>query len=247
MRCYLINLDRSPARLNHMRSTFDTLSLAFERVAGVDAADFTPEEFAFHAGQCQRPDGGQWRPGKIGCYLSHRKVWSIIATRADTIAAIFEDDVHAAPGLRDLLSSSDWIPGDADLVRLETTPIGIRLGRAKPLIGLRRVRPVLSRSYGSAAYILTKRAAQRLMDMPVEYYSVDYTLFNQNGSSVARELRVYHLDPAPAMQDIFTSDLIRKGFRSEIAEWRAPHRSFLANAIRNMARASRRRRIVPFG
>jgi glycosyl transferase, family 25 len=229
-----------------MRSTFEALSVVFERVAAVDAADFTPEESAFHASQCQRPDGGQWTPGKVACYLSHRKVWGMIATRAEPIAAIFEDDVHAAPGLRELLRSSDWIPGDADLVRLETTPMGLRLGRAKILIGLRRVRPVLSRSYGSAGYILTQRAAQRLMDTPVEYYSVDYTLFNQNGSSVSRELHVYQLDPAPLIQDIFTSDLTRKGLRSEIVEWQ-PAGIVPIGAIRIIARACLGRRVVPFG
>ena len=34
-------------------------------------------------------------------------------------AAVFEDDVHLAADIARLFSSVDWIPGDADIVRLE--------------------------------------------------------------------------------------------------------------------------------
>jgi hypothetical protein len=72
--------------------------------------------------------------------------------------------------------------------------MGIRVGRAKALVGLRHVRPVLSRSYGLACYISTQKGgAPRLINASLEYYSVGYTRLNHRRSSVARELHVYQV------------------------------------------------------
>ena len=72
--------------------------------------------FASHGSHAQ-PEG--WLPGEVGCFLSHFEIWRRIASGNEPWAAVFEDDLRVSTDLGRLLRSHDWIPSDADIVRLE--------------------------------------------------------------------------------------------------------------------------------
>lgn len=95
MKCYLVNLDRAPDRLEVSRRVFAEAGLPFERVAAVDGAKLSPAErraacppFRFYLANAHRV-----LPGEIGCVLSHRKCWRMIQDSGEPLAAVFEDDV----------------------------------------------------------------------------------------------------------------------------------------------------------
>jgi glycosyl transferase family 25 len=68
-------------------------------------------------------------PVEIGCFLSHRRCLERIATGEDEFAVIFEDDVRLSQGAARLLSTSDWIPDDADIVKIESHGAQVLISR----------------------------------------------------------------------------------------------------------------------
>ena len=112
IKSYIINMDRNPERLEHMRSAFNKLSLSFERFPAVDGNSLGAE--AFEQFKRERPlehSGNSytigarrsWSPASMGCFLSHYRLWQIVAASADPFTAIFEDDVHITDVLRSFL------------------------------------------------------------------------------------------------------------------------------------------------
>jgi len=198
----LINLDRSPDRLEWMRSEFARLGLDFERVSGVDAEEASRAAAQFAR---PRPDGHAWAMGEIGCFLSHRKCWEIAAGSRESHIAIFEDDINLAPAAARFLRDTAWIPPDIDVVKLETYRHITRL-RGGPSIGDGyRLAELKSRHFGSAGYIITRSAAQRLLDSSSEFdCTVDIHIFEW----IAPEnpLRRYQLNPAICIQE----DIMRR-------------------------------------
>ena len=203
LKAYVINLDRSTDRLAHVRRELGGAGVEFERITAVDGAALDArviEDFCSRR-TAAKPD--DWLPGEIGCFLSHREVWQRIAKGPDVWAAVFEDDIHASPDLGALLSSADWLPQDADIVRLEgNRSMRLSAGRAIAVAPGRKVYRALSGTAGSAAYIISARSAERLVNAPPETRAtLDVFLFKPKVSAVARTLRRYQVVPAVCIQE----------------------------------------------
>ncbi len=201
LKAYLINLDRSADRLAHMQAAFAGAGVTFRRVAAVDGAAL--EAASLEAFRQEAPRHTDWRPGEIGCFLSHLDAWRHIANNPDSFGAIFEDDIHVSPELGRLLASADWIPPDADLVRLEANrPMRLSDGRTIPSLAHRKVYRALSGTSGTAAYILAREAAARLCDAASELrMPADLFLFKPKVSPMARQLSRYQIVPALCVQE----------------------------------------------
>lgn len=208
MKAYLINLDRSPDRLLQMQSQFGRLGIAFERFAAVDAAAMSQDELANFARARTGIMASPWLPGEVGVFLSHFAIWRLVAEQDDRAAAIFEDDLNLAADLKPLLASSDWIPADADLVRLEANrKMLLRGGRRIGIAPERRLFRAESGTWGAAAYIVTKDAAGRLVESdPALHRQADNFLFKPGLSPIARSLRRYQVVPAVCVQKQLVSD-----------------------------------------
>jgi glycosyl transferase family 25 len=200
---YLINLDRSPERLVHMEREFARIRAPFERVRAVDGVALGEAALAEFARTRTGVYPGRWLPGEVGCFLSHFAVWERIAAGEEEYAAIFEDDVHLAADLRPLLASPEWIPADADLVRLEANrKLQLRVGRRIAVATARRLHRVASWTWGSAGYVIGRDAAGRLVATAPEFHCwVDAFLFHPGRSPVASSLSRYQVDPAVCVQD----------------------------------------------
>jgi len=118
MKSYLINLDRSPERLERMAVVFASLGMEFARTPAVDGRLLSVEERQRWLSDEETPF--QLTAGEIGCFLSHRKCWEAAAAGSESHVAIFEDDVHLGKNAAEILSRTDWIPDDADVVKIET-------------------------------------------------------------------------------------------------------------------------------
>jgi glycosyl transferase family 25 len=195
----LINLDSADARRAHMDAEFRRLGIAYERISAVDGS----------AADLRTPAASStFSPGEIGNFLSHRQVWDLIASRKDPYSAVFEDDIFLAPAIAWFLSDGNWIPVDADVVKIETMLMSVNVDRlvreVAPGFGLRRLR---STHWGVAGYIISAKAARTLSmrkfapDRPADHVLFD---FDEKRPS---SLVVYQLDPALCIQN----DVIAEG------------------------------------
>lgn len=197
MKCLVINLDRSPARLAHVTAAFSRIDVAFDRVAAIDGLI--------------RPEIAEMSPNlslsEIGCFLSHRACWQIVANGDDAYGAIFEDDVILTETAGRLLADDGWIPSDANIVKIETV-------FKKTVIAMKQIHAgqghVLHRlhgfHWGSGGYIVSRQAARDLLaatsnnDLPI-----DHIIFDQATATSASKV-IYQLSPALCAQALFLRD-----------------------------------------
>lgn len=200
MKCYLINLDRSPQRLAHMRETFAGLGLDFVRVPAVDGRQLDEGELNGRLSG----NGRFYRlgPGEVGCFLSHRRFWEIVSAGDDDYAAVFEDDIHLSQVAKEVLPRSDWIPADADIVKLETTVVPTLVDRVpKHIVADRRIVRLRGNHTGTAGYIISRDGARKLLSMSEMFADpVDQFMFNVDLPAF-RKLTIYQIEPALCAQD----------------------------------------------
>ncbi|MBA1139764.1 glycosyltransferase family 25 protein [Mesorhizobium neociceri] len=199
MKCLVINLDRSRDRLAHVTAEFARICVAFERVAAVDARD-RPNLAALPQGKKHL----RMADGEIACLLSHKQCWSIIAAGEDAYGAIFEDDIVFADKAGPLLAGADWIPADADIVKLETFFNRTVISRKQVACGhgfsASRLHAV---HIGTAGYILSRQAARDLIEATNEIaIPVDHLVFNPRFATSSRHV-IYQLVPALCLQAQF--------------------------------------------
>lgn len=189
MRRLVINLDRSVDRLAHVTQQFARIGVDFERVVAVDAANGSPVS------------APPLTVTEVCCFLSHRLCWRMIADGGDSHGAVFEDDIVFAPDAGPLLADAGWIPRDADVVKLETFFVPVRLGRSRVDVGhgyfLARL---VGQHVGAAGYILSRQAAQRLLRRTTHLKAaVDNVLFSPTMTTCSRST-IYQVMPAPCVQ-----------------------------------------------
>lgn len=202
MQIYVVNMLRRPDRRAAMQAQADRLGLRVTFIAAVDARARAPEELRRIAA-----DGplGEVTPGDIGCFLSHRDVWQRLVASGDRHAVVLEDDAVLADDAATLLGDDGWVPAGERLIKLERygSPTG-RLLVSKHGIDVRGrlLRRLYSKNAGSAAYLISREAAElclaasRVIDLPV-----DHLLFNPGNSPVFAALRPALMTPAPVEQD----------------------------------------------
>ena len=84
MKIYLINLDRHPERLAHMRKQLN--GVAFERISAVDGSKDPPTTKGLSRFE-------------LACLESHKLAWRQFLNGPEDCACFLEDDLHIWPGL----------------------------------------------------------------------------------------------------------------------------------------------------
>lgn len=179
MKVLVINLERSPARLEFMRQQFSSLGVEMERLNGIDGQTLSDADLEWHksvrSGYHQRT-----RP-QIGCTLSHRLAWKNAAEGGHEWVFICEDDVFIDPLAGTLLTSDSWLPDNIDILKAETTRQKIRTSLfSKNVSRGRRIARLLTNHAGTGGYYLHRNAAQKLLNLTSGNFSepTDETLFN---------------------------------------------------------------------
>lgn len=200
MQFYLINLDRSPDRLNWIMARLNELSIDPRRVAAVDGKQLTTQEISRWE-SVRHPRFGMG-PGEFACFLSHRKVWKLIVDSAEDWAFIAEDDIHISDHLPRFLTNDNWIPSNASMVKAETAKQRVWLApTAVSQVHSRKLSLLKSYHGGSAAYFISKQTASWLLHETESFCTtVDQLLFNPE-FKIASSLCIYQIDPALAVQD----------------------------------------------
>jgi len=185
MKIYLINLDRQPERLAHMREQLG--GVAFERISAVDGSNDPPTTTGLSRFE-------------LACLESHKLGWRQFLNGPEGCACFLEDDLHIWPGFATLTASGSWLPSDAHSVKIDTYLQKVELGDKRVAIGGRRIARLYSRHQSSAAYILTRAGAARYLDLTASAsLPADYALFPNHSRRLG--LRIYQLCPAIAIQD----------------------------------------------
>jgi len=239
MRTYLINLARRPDRLAAMQR--QAVGLRLERVEALDAKAAEPTQLDrwFETGGPL----GEIPMGDKACLLSHRLAWQLFLATGERHACFLEDDVRLSESAPALLSGDSWVPDHVAVVKLE------HYGPAGQRVLLRDMRAVqtgfqlgrmLSRHTGAAAYLLSRAAAELLLEQRHFDLPVDHLLFNPNNSRLFAALSPWQLVPAIARQQDFV------GAASDIETTRVGLRSFnLTYARREAVRFAYDLKLLP--
>lgn len=198
MKAWCINLDRRPDRWAHVMAEAERVGITIERVPAVDAKD--PEVAAAAAKVEPTIDGLPMSAAGFACFASHRLAWHRLVESGDSHGIIMEDDLNLAPGIGRLMGT-DWIPGDADIVRFETWGTRCHVARdATATVDGRAVSRLLSTHIGGGCYVLSRAAAERLLALTQVYRDpVDEMLFNDRLDYFHTAV-IYQVTPAPAVQ-----------------------------------------------
>jgi glycosyl transferase family 25 len=199
MKAYVINLDRDPERMAHMERQGKQFGIDWQRVAAADKLD---ERIAARAARAQ-PSllGFSMSAGAMAVFESHRKAWKLIVDSGEDHGAVFEDDTICGGGLAQLLATSDWIPADCDVAKLETFLVRATVSTtpASEYMGRKTLR-LYGRHLGACAYVVSRRTAERLLRLTETITDpVDEFLFNEQSMHFPR-LTLYQVDPAPCVQ-----------------------------------------------
>jgi glycosyl transferase, family 25 len=185
MKIYLINLDRHPERLAHMREQLNGVS--FERISAVDGSNDPPTTKGLSRFE-------------LACLESHKLAWRQFLNGLEGHACFLEDDLHVWPRFAALTGSGSWIPTGAHAVKLDTYLQKVELGEKRVASAERQIARLYSRHQSSAAYILTREGAARYLELTANASApADYALFPNHPRRLG--LRIYQLCPAIAIQD----------------------------------------------
>ncbi len=200
MKVYLINLDRSPERLAWMREQCHGQDIEMVRVEAVDAKDLSEEEMdrlrSISSGRSSLSGP------ELACFLSHRKVWGIIASGEEPWAFVAEDDIHLSARFHIFLENSDWIPEGVDVVKAETVLTRQEVSRRKfgDHFG-HHLHNIYSYHFGAAGYFISKSTSKRLLKYTENICEpVDELIFSPT-IGLLRDLCVMQIIPAICIQD----------------------------------------------
>jgi len=192
------------------------MGLEFTRISAVDARDLSDEVYA------QVQDRNIWTQdlthGEVACFLSHGRALKQFIADNTPYGVIFEDDVALGRGAEIVLKNRNWLANMSDkagevidLVKLETAGKKLWLGSPLPFNDERLKSFTLARIKSThilaAAYLISRPAAIRLLDMMQRKAApFDHFLFNFGLGNV-QEFTLYQLDPAIAIQAGLSSTL----------------------------------------
>jgi glycosyl transferase, family 25 len=221
MRIFVINLDRHPERLAHMRGQLR--GIAFERISAFDGTKSAPTQKGLTRFE-------------LACLASHQNAWRQFLNGSEEHACFLEDDLHIRPDFEKLIADEAWIPSDAHSVKLDTYLQRVKLGEARPAPRGREVARLYTRHESSAAYLLSREGAKRYLELTATpMLPADYSLFPKNPRKLG--LRIYQLTPAIAIQDhLLRAEDGGQTIVSAMARSRAPRPPKLKKLSRETAR-----------
>lgn len=205
---YLINLDRDPDRLAHMRGEFAREGLAVERVSavlGLAMPDWVKPYFLDAEGRI----ASALKPGEVGCYASHLVVAKRLLEDGHAFALVCEDDLILPDGILPLLQEAvAALPEGWDILRL-----------SNPVKAPWQVRATLARGHDLAVYarvpnntgahLLSRAGAAKLLAPGLRHLQIDEHLRRP----WLLGIETYGIVPAPIRSNIFDSTIDQIGDR----------------------------------
>ena len=163
LKCYIINLDRSPDRWESTSQKFRELGFDVERIPAIDGKtlqfphpDFSPWHYFFYYG---RP----MIPNKVACYFSHIKALKLFLETDEEHVLICEDDITPKPEVVDVINDAMQYADQWDMLRL----CAIKPTQGTVFASLPngyRLQSDLKTASGNGAKIVNRRAAELIVE-----------------------------------------------------------------------------------
>lgn len=195
MNAYLINLDRSPQRLDFMRGQLDALGITFTRVPAVDGRAFapgTPVE-GFSPVRSFIAAGKRLSAAETAVALSHVECCRRIAASEAPCSLVLEDDVVLMDGFTAALSRVESFVDPSRPQCIILSGYGIPGAESLP----EEIRRVKS-AWCADAYVLTRPAAELILKAndPVITVADSFKRWHRRFG-----LELYRAFPSTARQD----------------------------------------------
>lgn len=161
-RAYIINLDRTPERWEHMSKTFRQVEIPAVRIPAIDGRELVLPRSDFNGKKFQRCHGRNINIFEIACYLSHLKALQLFLESSDQFAMICEDDLFVKPDCKEVVEAALAQASFWNILRLT----GLRKGRffrVKQLLEPYFLTLHFGRLKGAGAYLIDRKAASILV------------------------------------------------------------------------------------
>lgn len=181
------------------------LALEYQRVPAVDGRKWSREKIAsFVSDECGAfPNGGE-----IGCFLSHQQCWEIAASSNHDYTLILEDDIIPSSDASLILKNLNIAAIQSDVIYLEMEPGRTWIGN--PIVPLGNgydIGRLKSDESGSAAYIVSRNGARKLIASSVKYSEpVDLLLF----SNLRHSMNILTVRPGIFCQEMYLKPKIER-------------------------------------
>ncbi|MEM9031258.1 MAG: glycosyltransferase family 25 protein [Pseudomonadota bacterium] len=198
---YVISLSDAAGRRRVMASELAAARVEAEFHDAVDSRA-VPEAKLLESCRSEGP-WGLFHAHNMACTISHAQVWQRLLDSGADWALVMEDDIFVSPELGAWLDDTGWIPGDADLVKIERwlgSSLKVLLSEPGTRHLGRIIRRMRSRHSGGAGYFIHARAARTLLASRPFDVTLDQLLFNANVSPIARGFHIYQVTPALVQQ-----------------------------------------------
>jgi glycosyl transferase family 25 len=176
MRVFVINLESSTDRREHMQRNLCRLGVEFTFFQGIDARRGEHLEVSrYDARTAIREFKRPLSPGEIGCFASHYLLWQQCIIEKEPVV-IIEDDVLIADEFPRALSAARQLIDELGLIRLGVTHNADKNNPASALQGFEIVQYLRNQVLGTQGYVLSCAAAEKLVAhasgwwLPVDLY-----------------------------------------------------------------------------
>lgn len=221
---YVINLDRSFDRWQHIEAEAEKLGLDVERVAGVDASKVSLADAPFYRHRAfVRANGRPMLQAEYGCYLAHLSALRTFLASSANAAIIMEDDVSLQADLVERAAAILAAAPSADVVKLLNHRTVLHRSVARTGRGDEVGRCLFGPQGSAACYLVTRKGALRLLER-LERIELPYDIALERGWATG--LSVYSVKDN-------VLHLSERSHESQIAD-RAKYRSIKLRGLRKV-------------
>ncbi len=182
-----------------MERRFADLGIIAQRIEAATENNITDIQRQLYC----NPASFKWQTEReLSCSISHLRAIKAFLASGARYAAIFEDDVVFSSGILEFLEKFEEESADFDLVRIGTHPNTVRLASHPDfIIENYSLHKIYQFCYGAAAYIVSKKAAQFILDSNVMLERTTDAALYRPDLLFSRKHRVYQVIPALAIQE----------------------------------------------
>lgn len=218
MKIFLINLKRSPDRLQKMQKLLGHYNIDFQRLDAVDCRDFTEDSL----NNVTTPN---WlypyamQKGEVACFLSHQNCWKEFVQTNDDWALILEDNQIIQPSITSYLKDISWIPEECGLIQLQFSSKPTIYDKIKSVENNCLLRMKYSNPIGTSAYLISKKIAllalenSKTIDCPIDNFLFGYW------SPFSNKARAWRLLNPVSKRDNIETTISGRGKNSKAFHW----------------------------
>lgn len=218
MKVYLINLKRSPDRLQKMQKLLGRYSINFQRFEAVDSREFTDDDL-----KNVTPPNYLYpyvmQKGEVACFLSHRNCWKDFVQSNDDWALILEDNQILQPAITTYIQDLSWVPKECGLIQLQYSIKPTFSDKNIDIKNNTLLRIKYSNPIGTSAYLISKEVAllaienSKTIDCPIDNFLFGYW------SPFSNKVRAWRLLKPLSRRDNIDTTIGGRGKKIKVFHW----------------------------